>query len=105
MRTWSASMSAVEYTATASIPSSCSALITRTAISPRFATRTRLNIEGRAGQRLELEQQLPVLDRLGVADLELQDDAFDLGLPPAPQPHRPEDSERLARDDRLSPLA
>src|SRR5438309_1938616 len=42
-RTCSAPSSAVEYTATASMPSSCSARITRTAISPRFATRTRLN--------------------------------------------------------------
>src|ERR1041385_2331922 len=42
-RTWSAFSSAVEYTATASIPSSCSARITRTAISPRLATRTRSN--------------------------------------------------------------
>src|SRR5438105_1941966 len=42
-RTCSAASSAVEYTATASMPSSCSARITRTAISPRFATRTRLN--------------------------------------------------------------
>jgi len=34
----------VEYTATASIPSSCSARMTRTAISPRLATSTRENI-------------------------------------------------------------
>src|SRR5438067_3804165 len=45
-RVWSAPASAVEYTATASIPSSCSARITRTATSPRFATRTRENISG-----------------------------------------------------------
>jgi len=39
--------------------------MTRTAISPRFATRTRLNtVEREAGDRLELEQQLPELDRL-----------------------------------------
>ena len=51
MRTWAASASAVEYTATASIPSSCNARITRTAISPRFATRTRENIRARLGGR------------------------------------------------------
>jgi len=45
-RTCSESSSAVEYTATASTPSSCRARITRTAISPRFATRTRLNTGG-----------------------------------------------------------
>src|SRR5438477_2983170 len=43
-RVWSAPASAVEYTATASTPSSCSARITRTATSPRFATSTRENI-------------------------------------------------------------
>src|SRR5256714_8034232 len=43
-RVCSAPASAVENTATASIPSSCSARITRTATSPRFATRTLENI-------------------------------------------------------------
>src|SRR5438128_4042448 len=40
MRTWSASRSACENTATEAIPCSRQARITRTAISPRFATRT-----------------------------------------------------------------
>src|SRR5213083_714507 len=40
-RTWGASRSASEYTATASSPSSWQARITRRAISPRLATRTR----------------------------------------------------------------
>src|SRR5918999_3725149 len=39
--TWSASRSASEYTATVGMPSSRHVRITRTAISPRFATRTR----------------------------------------------------------------
>src|SRR4051794_28748036 len=52
-RVCSAPESAVEYTATASIPSSCSARITRTATSPRFATRTLENI-ARAGPRTSL---------------------------------------------------
>src|SRR5215207_1849057 len=43
MRTCSACSSAVEYTATASTSSSWSARMMRTAISPRLATRTRLN--------------------------------------------------------------
>src|SRR5262250_1665456 len=40
MRTWSASRSASENTATDAMPCSRHARITRTAISPRFATRT-----------------------------------------------------------------
>src|ERR687886_1936447 len=39
-----ASRSGSEYTATDAIPSSSSARMTRTAISPRFATRTLLNM-------------------------------------------------------------
>src|SRR5438309_4093729 len=50
-RTWSAFSSAVEYTATASTPSSCSARMTRTAISPRLATRTRVNTRRVYGRR------------------------------------------------------
>src|SRR6186997_2997854 len=74
-RTCSASLSAVEYTATASTPSSWSARITRTAISPRFATRTRENIaslsDDRLGVgRLELEEQLTELDRLAALDVD-----------------------------------
>ena len=78
--TWSASRSAVEYTATASTPSSCSARITRTAISPRFATRTRENTASlldrrRREDRVDLEQELPVLDRLRVLDVDRAHDA------------------------------
>src|ERR671930_517185 len=85
--------SAVEYTATASIPSSCSARITRTAISPRFATRTRENIplEGvqrLARDRLELEQQLPELDRLRVLDQDRAHDPVDVRLHLVHQLHR-----------------
>src|SRR5205814_6677121 len=94
-RTCIASLSAVEYTATASTPSSCSARITRTAISPRFATRTRLNMERTPVQRLELEQQLAVLDGCAVDDMELADDPLDLGLDLVHQLHGLEDAERL----------
>src|SRR5579862_2924496 len=86
------------------MPSSCSARITRTAISPRFATRTRLNIERSAVQRLELEQELAVLDRLCVAHVDLADDALDLGLDLVHQLHRLENAERLARRDRVTLL-
>src|SRR5579862_78555 len=101
-RTWSACSSAVEYTATASIPSSCSARITRTAISPRFATRTRSNIERPAVQRLELEQQLAVLHGLGIANVDLADDAFDLRLDLVHQLHRLEDAEGLSRRNGIA---
>src|SRR4051794_27840302 len=100
--TCSASRSAVEYTATASMSSSCSALITRTAISPRFATSTRENISGGpldperpAVGRLELEQKLAVLDGIRVRDVDSAYDPFDLGLHGVHQLHRLEDAQRL----------
>ncbi len=40
IRTWSDARSASEYTATAAMPISRSVRMTRTAISPRLATRT-----------------------------------------------------------------
>src|SRR5215831_15613233 len=43
-RTWAADSSTSLYTATLAMPSERSVLITRTAISPRFATRTLVNI-------------------------------------------------------------
>ena len=43
-RTWSDSASAVEWTATVERPSSLQARITRSAISPRLAMRTFLNM-------------------------------------------------------------
>src|SRR6266566_8959494 len=104
--------SAGEYTATASIPSSCSARMTRTAISPRFATRTRLNIsapslhrvERPARQWLEVEQHLSELDRLGVLHVNPPDDRLELGLHLVHQLHRLEDAERLARCDDVALL-
>src|SRR5919106_4874064 len=97
-RTCIASRSAVEYTATASIPSSCSARTTRTATSPRFATRTLLN-KRTAGERLDREQQLPELDGLGVLDVDRAHDAFRLRLDLVHQLHRLEDAERLPHGD------
>src|SRR2546423_5475145 len=104
-RVWSAPLSAVEYTATASIPSSCSARTTRTATSPRLATRTRLKrIEGPAVQGLQVEEKLAELDRLGVLDVDRADDALDVGLHLVHELHRLEDAERLARRDRVALL-
>src|SRR5215210_9029117 len=105
IRTCIDSASAVEYTATASIPSSCSARITRTAISPRFATRTRLKSIQRPGEHgLEVEERLAELDRLSVLDVDLPDHALDLGFHLVHQLHRLEDAERLAGCDRVALL-
>src|SRR5919202_6250017 len=98
-RVCSAPLSEVEYTATASTPSSCSARITRTAISPRFATRTRSNIylqciQRPAVQRLELEEQLPELDGLRVLRVNRPHASPHLGLDLVHQLHRLEDAER-----------
>src|SRR5687768_14296833 len=62
-RTCSDSRSASEYTATVWIPSSRQARITRSAISPRFAIRTFLNIQGRyrRGRSLLLLERAPAL--------------------------------------------
>src|SRR5215467_13923246 len=100
--TCSASRSAVENTATASMPSSWSARITRTAISPRFATSTRSNIvdalDGRRSEDgLELEQKLAVLDRLPVLRVDRVDHARVLGLQLVEELHRLENAEHLAR--------
>src|SRR5579862_5299059 len=84
------------------MPSSCNARITRTAISPRFATRTRLNIERPAVQRFELEEQLAVFDGLRVPDVDRAHDALDLGLDLVHQLHRLEDAERLPGRDRIA---
>src|SRR3954454_10925558 len=102
-RTWSAFSSAVEYTATASMPSSCSARMTRTAISPRFATRTRPNTshDRPAGERLEVEQHLAELDGLRVLDVDRADDRLDVRLHLVHELHRLEDAEGLSRCDEI----
>src|SRR5215204_5331171 len=85
--------------------SSWRARITRTATSPRFATRTRLNrIERPAEHRLDLEQELAELDRVAVRDVDPADDAVEVGLDLVHQLHRLEDAERLAGKDRRSLL-
>src|SRR5690242_130046 len=83
--------------------------MTRTAISPRFATSTRENITDSEPdrppvQRLELEEQLAVLDRLRVADVDPPHDRLDLGLHLVHQLHRLQDAQRLARRDGIALL-
>src|SRR5215216_9977 len=100
-RTCNESSSMVEYTATASMSSSCSARITRTATSPRLAIRTRLNgIERPPQHRLDLEQKLAELDWVAVGDVNPPDDSVELSLDLVHQLHRFEDAERLAAGDR-----
>src|SRR5215211_5660407 len=104
-RVCSAPSSAVEWTATASIPSSWRPRITRTATSPRFAIRTRLKGIQRAGENgLEVEERLAVLDGLTVLDVNRADDALDLRLHLVHELHRLEDAERLARRDSVTLL-
>src|SRR5437588_9580292 len=118
-RVWSAPASAVEYTATASTSSSCSARITRTATSPRFATSTRENIARRrprtslamsqrverpADHGLELEEHLAEFHGLRVLDEDRTDDAVDVRLHLVHELHRLEDAERLPGSDGLSLL-
>src|SRR6185436_3609055 len=87
------------------MPSSCSARMMRTAISPRFATRTRLkSIQWPSEHRLEVEERLAELDRLAVLDVDLLDHALDVGLDLVHQLHRLEDAERLAGRDGVALL-
>src|SRR5690606_38912068 len=66
-RTCIASASAVECTATVSIPISCAARWMRSAISPRLAISRRVIGMASANH----DQRLVVLDRLGVLDQDL----------------------------------
>src|SRR4051794_2010644 len=84
--------------------------MTRTAISPRFATRTRENIreslldrvERAPVDRLELEEELAVLDRRAVLRVDAPHDRLDLRLHLVHQLHRLEDAERLTRRDGVT---
>src|SRR5438477_3070102 len=86
-RTWRASVSAVECTATERRPMSRQARITRSAISPRLAIRTFLNTVGSSGL-LDAEQGLPVFDVGAVLDQDLEDLAFQIRLDLVHQLHR-----------------
>src|SRR5438093_9302312 len=89
--TCSASVSAVEWTATERIPISRRQRMTRSAISPRLATSTFLNMLGR-----DLEQRLAVLDRRAVLDEDSDHRAGDVGLDLVHQLHRLDDAKDLA---------
>src|SRR5688572_30678796 len=89
--TCSASLSAVECTATVCRPISRQARITRSAISPRLAIRTFLNM---AGLGRDLEERLTVLDRCTVLDEDSDHGAGNVGLDLVHQLHRLDDAER-----------
>src|SRR6185437_3333445 len=82
--------------------------MTRTAISPRLATRTRVNTLSTleawrtAVDRVELEEQLAVLDRLSVLGVDPPNDPLLLGLDLVHQLHRLEDADGLAGADRVA---
>src|SRR5215211_5555859 len=80
--------------------------MTRTAISPRLATSTRENtlkrVERAPVEGLELEEQLSVLDRLGVLDVDRPHRAGNVRLELVEQLHRLEDAERLAGFDDVA---
>src|SRR5262245_44936424 len=101
--TCSASASAVECTATEARPISRQARITRSAISPRLAISTFLNI-GRSlsscrSRRGDLEQCLAVLDRGAILDEDRHDRAGDVGLDLVHQLHRLDDAQHLTLID------
>src|ERR1700722_14025624 len=101
-RTCSARASTSECTATVLTPSSRHARRIRSAISPRFAIRTFLNILASDAARpvsrlLDAEELLSVLDALAVLRERLGDGAGALGLDLVHQLHRFDDAQRLAR--------
>src|SRR5215469_7427155 len=103
-RTWSARASTSECTATVLIPSSRQARRILSAISPRFAMRTFLNI-GETGSGflgfLDAKELLTVLHALPVLRENLGHGAGPLRLDFVHQLHRLDDAQRLSwTDDR-----
>src|SRR5512142_3072894 len=94
-RTCSESASAVECTATVWMPSSRQARMTRSAISPRLAMRTFLNMAV-LSERLEAEELLPELDRGGVDGQDLGHLAVHVRLDLVHDLHGLDDAQHLA---------
>src|SRR6266480_1704470 len=84
---YGASLSAVEYTTTDSMPISRQARMMRRAISPRFAIRILLNMRRVSGGAHE-EELLSVLHGLAAGDKNTLDHAARLGLDLAENLHR-----------------
>src|SRR5688572_5081267 len=100
-RTHMAPRSASECTATVEIPISLHARWIRRAISPRFAIRTFVNM----GLRLEQDERLAELDRLGVTDQDFLHDAVARGLDRIHRLHGLDDQQGLALLDLVAGLA
>src|SRR6056297_646248 len=92
MRTCIASASAVEWTATERIPISRAARITRSAISPRLATRILSNM----GASLDDYQRRAVFDRRAILDEDAPDGARTRRGDVVHRLHRLDDQERVA---------
>src|SRR5690606_31792670 len=91
-RTCIASASAVECTATVSMPISCAARWMRSAISPRLAISRRVIGTTSAND----DQRVVVFDRLGVLDQDLLDGAVLGGGDRVHHLHRFDDQQRVA---------
>src|SRR6266550_6693043 len=107
IRTTGVSRSAVEYTATTSMPSSRQVRATRSAISPRLAMRILENIDPVPGcltrlGRGESNERLVELDRLPVGHQNLDDPASRVRGDVIHQLHRLEHAERLAWLDHIA---
>src|SRR5580704_15752339 len=96
IRTCSASLSAVENTATVAMPSSRHARIIRIAIVPRFATSNFLNIEATSSGDFEDHQRLPVFYRISILDQYADHSPGGVGLDLVHHLHRLDDAQRLA---------
>src|SRR5258706_6269034 len=108
--TWRESRSASEWTATVATPSSLHAAMMRSAISPRLATRTFLNIRALPGfaaarsTRLDREELLSELDGLAVLRVDRHDRAALVRLDLVHELHRLDDAERLSLLDVVAEL-
>src|SRR6202008_242271 len=106
-RTYMASASAVEWTATVAIPISLQARRTRSAISPRLAINTLSNIGARGPPReliararlLDDDQRLPELDGMAVGDQDTRPHPGLRGRDVVHGLHGLDDEERLALGD------
>src|SRR6478752_5301741 len=99
-RTCIASVSAVEWTATVSMPISCAARWMRSAISPRLAISRRVIGTGSGDH----DQRLVVFDRLGVLDQDLLHGAGSGGGDRVHHLHRFDDQQRVAGLDLVADL-
>src|ERR1700732_2077015 len=96
----SVSRSAAEAASTVSMPKARHALITRTAISPRFATRTRASMSG----RIDHEERIIIFDHLAVLGADPHDAAVDPGLHGGEELHDLDETDRRVRFDSLADL-